>query len=196
MLMDVAQSARASGAPLAATHVHAAINNATTARRLLARNASPGPTEGGEEPLFLWNGDPTTFALGREGDQVLGHRLLSKGGFPVPPAIAAHDLGWELQGSDEARSFAADQMSAALLARTLAQTCWVNPAKRSRWSTSMGGAVTLVRLLRRGTAFPILDPYGALVHDGSLAIASSLGWRPAHICHVAQAKEDPGLENP
>lgn len=179
-LLDMAQTARAGGAALAATHIRAAALSTDAARRLLRGPSRAADDPNGVERIALWNGDEDAAALQRGDGGCIGRSVPLEGAMPHPPAIAAHDLGWELQGSAAARAFAADQTSAALLARTLAQTCWVDPARRTRWSTSMVGAVTVVRLLRDGRAFPILDPSGTLIHDRSLAIAASLGWRPAH----------------
>jgi len=180
VLLDIAQTARASGAALAATHIQAAGVSTAAARRLLPDVVPCGGDADDVERITLWNGDAVAAVLRRRGDALAGWNVPLDGIAPHPPAIAAHDLGWDLQGSASARALAADQTSAALLARTLAQTCWVAPARRSRWSTSMAGAVTLVRLLRDGRAFPILDASGSLFHDESLAVAGSLGWRPAH----------------
>lgn len=183
-LRDAAQSARASGAVEAGTQLHAAARNVAVARRLLGGPGGQVLQDGGgpvPEPVRLWNGDPTGVALVAVGDGPEARRVAAGDADTalLPPCVPARDLAWELLSSEAARAFAADTVSAALLARALARTCWVAPGTRCRWSTSTAGAVTAVRLMRGGEVFPVLDPSGRLIDADSAALAASLGWRPA-----------------
>lgn len=177
-LMDMAQAARASGADIGATQMHAAIGCLAVARRQMRPAAIPIEGDLRTEQIATWDGGPCGLSLSpdpiaRRGRLAEGCRT---GAFA---SIAAHDLGWELQSSEAARRLAAHDVTAALMARTLSQTCWVDPDRRCRWSTSVMGAVTAIRLLRAGAPFQILDPGGTLLHGESLDVAGSLGWRPA-----------------
>lgn len=183
-LMDHGQCARASGAMLMANHVLAAARSIANAQTLLEGGdtlLSDAVTGATVQAIRLWSGEPTGLALVSDGGGPFGRRIASglDGSAALPPAIASHDLAWELLASPAGRTFATDDIGAALLARSLAQTCWIAQGRRSRWSTSMGGAATVVRLLRSGRAFPLLDPSGPLIDAACDGLIASLGWRPA-----------------
>ena len=189
-VMDAGQCARASGIPLAATHLMVAARSLANAQSLLPDDTSrqvPAPAGTAVQRVRLWTGEPIGLTLASDEGGRFGERVFDDPGHAglLPPAIAPHDLGWELLTSHAAHGLALDEVDAALLAHALAQTCWIDPRRRCRWSTSLTGAATLVRLLRKGAPFPLLDPSGPLMDARSARLLEALGWQPCLVGNIA-----------
>jgi hypothetical protein len=181
-LHEIEQAMRAAGYSLASNDVHCA---ALSLRGAVDHAPMPDWPEGSSAEIV--DGEPVRTFDGRKTGFILvpvaggGGRLAAvegrRGAHPltVPPA---HDLAWDLLASDAAARFAANAPHAALLAHALSSTGWFSSARRARWATSPLGAMTIVRLLRRGSAVAALSPATSLLSVEVLELIEGLGWQP------------------
>lgn len=184
------QALRSSGLVHAAAHARTAsaclrLASASVLKRLVAEGlfghvglATAPASAPARIPLTLEDGRATGFALARAGNG-LGRKVACGVAAATLPAIAAHDLGWDVLNSADARRLARLDLDAALLQAALAATGWVSPERASRWTGSRATAGTVVRILRDGRPAPTLDDTGGLLLDvGVVDLIGQLGWRP------------------